>query len=509
MTAPLMSPVILLGGGDGKRAGGPKGLIQTSEGYWIELQLEKLWRVGIQNVFLVLGNAADDYLKKVPRLQDSRVHVVINPESERGPFSSFVLGAEALLTKNFESAFVLPIDVPVADVATWRALEGSPVTRAQMPEFKNRGGHPVWLRGDFLKYCLSLPLDHVDSRLDVQLHKLNSDEIRRIPVTDPSILLNFNIRENFESPLDILSRDAALLSVVEVGLGSLLHAAHIPLRGHLLSLNEIFFLTRAVNRSQLGCVAAAGLNSPRLAPFYVANVAAVLKSLSPAGKRLGPMLAISMQGALFSLGTLVLGPSWAGCLLGAALSSFWAFVQPLIIFWIFFGPTFLEMIRFFWERIQEQIPVTPESLRIALFVILGAKVLLSQLAVVLAYRLSESQVSKYESRLLRWAGRRTSIHERLRLERRGTGQNLRAAALDLFHPLFLLSLILTGVFLWYTHVESSRVVWLLLRPLALGFVSFWAVRSLNWEWLFLKVEMSPFPIFGRTLRRAIEFLRRR
>ncbi|MGZ3697464.1 MAG: hypothetical protein ACXWP5_05125, partial [Bdellovibrionota bacterium] len=64
---------------------------------------------------------------------------------------------------------------------------------------------------------------------------------------------------------------AATLSAVEVGIGSFCHAFHVPLSGHLLSLNQGFLLSRAViHAKEHG-------TRHRFLPSTISNVAATLK----------------------------------------------------------------------------------------------------------------------------------------------------------------------------------------------------------------------------------------
>jgi hypothetical protein len=123
---------------------------------------------------------------------------------------------------------------------------------------------------------------------------------------------------------------AGNLSRVEIGLGGILHGMKLPFAGTFLSLNQGVFLTRVVKLNQLR------KGSHTLA-FRVSNITALLKSLSPAGKKLLPMLAISVQGLLFSMGTLLLGANLPGCFLGAVLSSLWGVFQPLAVLWVVYG----------------------------------------------------------------------------------------------------------------------------------------------------------------------------
>src|SRR3989344_4245633 len=148
---------------------------------------------------------------------------------------------------------------------------------------------------------------------------------------------------------DILAHDAAILSAVEVGLGSVLHAFHIPLAGQLLSLNQIFLLTRSSH-------AIFPNSASRTAPFTISCVAALLKALSPAGKKLTPMIAIAMQGGLFSSGLLLLGANPLGFLFGATLSGLWAFLQPALILLLIFGSTLVDSAKYFLEKVAALLP---------------------------------------------------------------------------------------------------------------------------------------------------------
>ncbi|MFP5459829.1 MAG: hypothetical protein ACLGG7_13920, partial [Bacteriovoracia bacterium] len=105
-----------------------------------------------------------------------------------------------------------------------------------------------------------------------------------------------------------IGKNAATLSLIEVGLGSLLHGLKLPFSGHVLSLNQSFILTRATLTS-----------GERRDAAVISTTAAILKSLSPAGKKLTPMLAIAVQGQLYYLGLLVAGTGVIGQLLGSLL----------------------------------------------------------------------------------------------------------------------------------------------------------------------------------------------
>lgn len=133
----------------------------------------------------------------------------------------------------------------------------------------------------------------------------------------------------------ILVDSSVLLALSETGIGSLLHAWSIPFSGYFLSLNQIFLMTRSYQKG-------ASLNTA----FQMSLLAASIKSLSFFGKKLTPMLAITMQGALFNLGVVVLGKNRLGFCFGALLASSWGFIQPLIIYICIFGIDVLAAYRY-------------------------------------------------------------------------------------------------------------------------------------------------------------------
>src|SRR5262245_14165135 len=104
---------------------------------------------------------------------------------------------------------------------------------------------------------------------------------------------------------EVVGYYAAILAVTEVGLGAFLHALQIPFFvGYTLSLNQIFLLNRASFE--------AGSGASRLMPASLSCIGALLKALAPFGKKLMPMVAISMQGLLYTLAIVVFGHSRLG-----------------------------------------------------------------------------------------------------------------------------------------------------------------------------------------------------
>lgn len=282
-----------------------------------------------------------------------------------------------------------------------------------------------------------------------------------------------------------IGKYAALLSIIEIGLGSFLHSLKIPFSGHTLSLNQGFILTKASLETQES-------NSPAL----ISTTSALLKTLSPAGKKLTPMLAISMQGQLFNLGTRIFGKNIIGHFIGMTLLCLWSFIQPLLIYLVLFGKDLVYMAQYFIKKINKVFPVTQEGLLSVIAIIVIIKVTLGIMAVIAAYKLKGKELTNYE----KWAKKQG---ERSKKKRVQSDAPIYALALrDLFNPLFIVSLVLTGIFYFYSRSDYSTLIWSLLRPVAAGYIIFLAIRIFPIERLADKMKEGKYKsLFQETLKR--------
>lgn len=234
-----------------------------------------------------------------------------------------------------------------------------------------------------------------------------------------------------------LVKFAAALSLVETGLGSLLHAFHVPFRGQFLSMNQGFVLSRA---------SFTGVRERKDAIEMTQTIsftAACLKSLSPAGKRLTPMLAISMQGLLFSLGQFLAGVSLLGHCLGIWFISLWAMSQPLLLGWILNGESFIQALKWSLEKVSPQYGFQLVAGFISLVLALGAAL------VIVSKKMSVEQWNRYQTRLTRMASKK-STHRRFPIS-----------------PLAIVSVLFTFSFLYLSESPDARSIWIWLRPIGI------------------------------------------
>ena len=269
-----------------------------------------------------------------------------------------------------------------------------------------------------------------------------------------SFFVSFKImKQNYTEEI---GKQSAALSFIEIGLGSLLHTFNIPFSGHLLSINQIAFLSR----SSFKC-------KNKKVSLQISLVASILKSLSPAGKKLTPMLAIAAQGLLYYLGLNMAGINSIGLLLAIVLSSLWAFVQPILFIYLLFGKTSIDVTQHFLQETERFIP---NADKILLWVVTGlilTKFLAAYFFSILAIKMSDTEFHNYQKKFLINVKTKKQSHHK---------SALTLAIRDLINPLFLISFGMTSLFFIFSNSTKSQMIWALLRPIAIGFIVFYIFR---------------------------------
>lgn len=301
-----------------------------------------------------------------------------------------------------------------------------------------------------------------------------------------------------EKKVELIGRYAAILALIEVSLGSVLHSFHVPFSGLFLSLNQGYLLCRATidgAKHQAGNGIGMGIS----------NVAAVLKSLAPAGKKLGPMLSLSMQGLFFQVGVGIFGPGLVGLMVGMALLSLWAFVQPVITYYLFFGSRWFAALDFLYEKTVPFHGITLHKLFWAFAGIVAAKMTFAAVLAVLAWR--NSGGSKFQDRLLTLAVEKGArpLEGKAGAKR---GSAVWLALRDLTNPLFVFSLAATAFFLYFSEDKMGAKIWIFMRPLAIGFLFFYFSRTLLLDRWLAKLEGTRFAPFAQSCQAALLELRR-
>lgn len=193
-------PLIILAGGRSERYGSPKGLAAVGDRTLISAHLRSFFVSGRRAV-VVLGHTTTPYIVELnsisvglPQLLSGAIGWTINPKPDQGPFSSLQAGLKELGAAGSAGVFVLPVDTGVVDGEIFLALAAASGAGSWsvIPEFKSRGGHPVFLGKPMVKQVLGVDPLAQEGRLDVQLRMHGTDQVVRLPVTWPEVLENRN-----------------------------------------------------------------------------------------------------------------------------------------------------------------------------------------------------------------------------------------------------------------------------------------------------------------------------
>ena len=183
---------MVLAAGMSRRMGTPKQLLRIEGKTVLELTLGNVRASQVDEIVLVLGFAAEAVEKETPT---SDVNVVRNADYEQGMGTSLRSGLAAV-NQAASAAIVVLADQPFVQPATLNELmECHRGRRAQIviPMFRGFRGNPVLLDRSVFAELRSLSGD-VGCRAIFGNH---TENIYKLPVDDPGILLDIDSREDF------------------------------------------------------------------------------------------------------------------------------------------------------------------------------------------------------------------------------------------------------------------------------------------------------------------------
>lgn len=195
MSSPTQSSAtaIVLAAGKGQRLGGAKALLLWPDGEGGEVPLaiahaRRFLELGVGRVQVVLRPGQVGLL--LPFAGPGIELVGSNRDEALGAAGSLQVAAERLAEG--ESAWVAPVDTVPPTRGTWDELARGPKGRSGLrPRALGKGGHPVWL---------SEPIVGLYRRGEARplrdVLRERMDEVVSVDVSDPSVLININTRDD-------------------------------------------------------------------------------------------------------------------------------------------------------------------------------------------------------------------------------------------------------------------------------------------------------------------------
>jgi len=176
--------------GASRRFGSAKLLADLAGEPLLQHTLRAVLDAGLPRVILVV--APGHGLDVVPLVRDPRVSIAINPEPERGMFSSIQTGLGHLVTG--QAALVLPADMPFVRAETVSAVVERSVRDggAAVAALHGRRGHPLIIPGTVWPSVLK---QDSGTTLKAALLELGVS-LQEVPVDDPGVVRDVDVRED-------------------------------------------------------------------------------------------------------------------------------------------------------------------------------------------------------------------------------------------------------------------------------------------------------------------------
>ena len=277
----------------------------------------------------------------------------------------------------------------------------------------------------------------------------------------------------------------------ESSVGAVLHGIQAPMTGLFMSTMQSVIMTYA----------ASGLSLKRRV-VWVPFISASLKALSPAGNRLRPMLAITVQGLLYGGAVTVFGWNIAGVALGGFLVGAWSAIQGVALQFLFVGS---DLIRAYdsmitWGAHLLQVRTPGLVVLIALWsVVCGA---ISSLLTLIAWKRRQHMPGRLRDAVF-------SRGKGIPLVGKPAGKiaAMKKGLRDLARPLFWLPVLIVVGFTLASGSPLESAMWVIVRAAGIGFVLFSLVRLFDTQkfiaWLQSRGHWGP----ALAYRHAIERVR--
>lgn len=183
--------------------GTPKPLLEWFGAPLIQRQVEALLDAGVDEVFAVTGNCAEDVESALSSGTHSgdHVHAVRNPAYLSGKTTSVKAGLAAL-PADVDTIVLLAVDQPrpswlIREVLDSHRSTGAPISS---PVYDGHGGHPLVFDGSLRGELSAISEEGQGVREVVRAH---ADSLNRLAVDTPLARLDLNTQEDVAAARDL------------------------------------------------------------------------------------------------------------------------------------------------------------------------------------------------------------------------------------------------------------------------------------------------------------------
>ena len=194
---------VILAAGESSRMGRDKALLpwppESSAASFGETFLSAAIRLFVPYVDIVLVVAGKNAEALTPIVYARGASLVVNPDPDRGQFTSLQVGLHEVLNRGRDAAMITLVDRPPVKAETLELLIAEfelVVARsiwAVVPEYKGKHGHPILAGREMIEAFLRAPAT-ANAR---EIEHAHQDKIAYVPVDDPFVASNVDTPEEY------------------------------------------------------------------------------------------------------------------------------------------------------------------------------------------------------------------------------------------------------------------------------------------------------------------------
>ena len=193
---------VILAAGESSRMGRDKALLPwppespASLGETFLSAAIRLFAPYVDLVLVVAGKNADAL---APIVYARGASLVVNPDPDRGQFSSLQIGLHEVLNRGRDAAMITLVDRPPVKAATIQFLieQFEQATAksiwAVVPEYQGKHGHPILAGREMIEAFLRAPAT-ANAR---EIEHAHQDKVAYVPVDDPFVASNVDTPEQY------------------------------------------------------------------------------------------------------------------------------------------------------------------------------------------------------------------------------------------------------------------------------------------------------------------------